>query len=246
MIYRITEQVLFDVADKSLNDGEKKITLSGPACRILMVLLENNNRLVSREDLLRKVWDDFGLEPSENSLNTNMSMLRKSFSELNCHNLIETLPKIGFLIKVPALKFEEKTPTLLVADNFPASLSAEKRSIPIWQSMTLVLLMILGMCIYLFYKMTNESVSDYYLYERIDKCQIYYVKGIDRHNLDDFFAGEWASNIINNCDVPAAIYYDEVASYKIKSTFNTIVSKCNFNNNGIIDECKNYISDGIH
>lgn len=42
------------------------------------------------------VWDDYGLQASNSSLNQYISILRRALSAFGCEELIITVPKMGF------------------------------------------------------------------------------------------------------------------------------------------------------
>jgi len=260
MIVTLNQKIVFDVREKTLTGEASCITLSGPACRILLVLLDNNHLEVTRAELLQKVWEDVGLEPSENSLNTNISILRKNLSELGLVDTIKTLPRKGFIIHLEQIYFEAITPsvqeqsvvqvedeveTITTSDglSIKESPAVNKYKLPLTISGIAVLAGLLTLFIFLFGQLLNSSKNDYYSFKKIDKCLIYYMKGTSKENLSAFLAGPLGKSVVVDCDRPAVIYYDEVSNYKLKNTLNTIVSWCNLNNDGIIDECKNYVSD---
>lgn len=112
MHFIINNNVSFNVAERTVSDGNTQHVLSNPACRLLLVLTENNNRLMTREDLLQKVWGDFGLTPSSNSLNNNISILRKIFTEFEIHDVLKTVPKQGFELALNNLQFNENPETI--------------------------------------------------------------------------------------------------------------------------------------
>jgi DNA-binding winged helix-turn-helix (wHTH) protein len=59
------------------------------------------------------VWDAYGQEASNNSLNQYLSVLRKAFRNVGLeHEIIITVPKQGFLIKVNVDYDEEDVSTL--------------------------------------------------------------------------------------------------------------------------------------
>jgi DNA-binding winged helix-turn-helix (wHTH) protein/tetratricopeptide (TPR) repeat protein len=61
----------------------------------LCVLVENAGRLVTKDELLTKVWPDATVE--ENNLNHNISVLRKALGEkATGQQYIETVPRVGY------------------------------------------------------------------------------------------------------------------------------------------------------
>src|SRR5215207_6130964 len=61
-----------------LREGHQ-VRLPAKAFEILLVLLEENGRVVGKDELMRRVWPDVAVE--ENNLTVNVSSLRKSLGE---------------------------------------------------------------------------------------------------------------------------------------------------------------------
>src|SRR5215213_1740836 len=61
-----------------LREGDQ-VRLPAKAFEILLVLLEENGRVVGKDELMRRVWPDVAVE--ENNLTVNVSALRKSLGE---------------------------------------------------------------------------------------------------------------------------------------------------------------------
>jgi pimeloyl-ACP methyl ester carboxylesterase/DNA-binding winged helix-turn-helix (wHTH) protein len=83
----VTERVLF---------GEKGVvSLTPKAFDTLLVLVENSGHVLSKEELMEKVWPDSFVE--ENNLAQNISALRKALDEEGSgQKYIETVPKRGY------------------------------------------------------------------------------------------------------------------------------------------------------
>jgi len=103
MIYLIENQILFNPEDNTLslpNDPENQVSISNPARRVLLLLIEQQGTVVQRDILFKKVWDDYGLVSSNNNLNHCISKLRKVINTLgHTDDVIITVPKVGFLLK---------------------------------------------------------------------------------------------------------------------------------------------------
>ncbi|MEX3137548.1 transcriptional regulator [Serratia ureilytica] len=100
MNYIIDGVLLFDSDKKLLSstvNAHVSIPLTTTAARLLEEMLKTPNQVVSRSYLLKKVWEDNDYEPSDASLNNNISTLRKYFSSL-CESEVKliTVPKVGF------------------------------------------------------------------------------------------------------------------------------------------------------
>lgn len=86
-----------NINDASVTCGEKRVELTKNEFRILQVLLENRGRIVSRETLMLRLWnDDCFVE--ENTLTVNMARLRKKLEELGLSGTIVTKPGSGYIL----------------------------------------------------------------------------------------------------------------------------------------------------
>jgi DNA-binding winged helix-turn-helix (wHTH) protein/Tfp pilus assembly protein PilF len=74
----------------------KPLLITPKAFEILLVLIENRGQLVSRETMMRRVWNDCYVE--ENCLTKNISTLRKALGEDKSGEprFIETVPRRGY------------------------------------------------------------------------------------------------------------------------------------------------------
>jgi len=70
------------------------IPLTPKAFETLAVLIENNGRIVDKEELLRLVWPGTFIE--EATLAKTVSILRKTLGEDSGHHYIDTVPKRGY------------------------------------------------------------------------------------------------------------------------------------------------------
>ena len=75
-------------------DGEV-ITLTKNEFQILRVLFEHSGSIVSRDDLMKELWNsDFFID--HNTLSVNVARLRKKLEEVGLKNFIETKKGIGY------------------------------------------------------------------------------------------------------------------------------------------------------
>ncbi|WP_048797042.1 MULTISPECIES: winged helix-turn-helix domain-containing protein [Serratia] len=100
MKYIINLTLVFDPESKSLvlrNNSQLAIGLSNPATRLLTELIKNNRMELTRETLIKHVWEDFGFSPSSATLSNHISELRKAFEALGVSkDILLTVPRIGF------------------------------------------------------------------------------------------------------------------------------------------------------
>ena len=83
--------------DASLVYEGRHIELTKNELRMLQVLLDNKGRIVSREDLMRALWQS-DLYVEENTLTVNVGRLRKKLEENGLRSVIVTRPGSGYLI----------------------------------------------------------------------------------------------------------------------------------------------------
>ena len=90
--------VLLNTGDGTLRFGERTLTLSRNEFRILLCLLENKGRAVSRERLMERLWqtDQF---VDENTLTVNVNRLRKKLDALGLPDFIVTRFGVGYLVE---------------------------------------------------------------------------------------------------------------------------------------------------
>jgi DNA-binding winged helix-turn-helix (wHTH) protein/pimeloyl-ACP methyl ester carboxylesterase len=87
-------------AQQLLADGTKRVPLTPKAFQILLVLVESQGQIVSKEELFQKVWPDTFVE--EATLAQNVFTLRKQLKDDRETALyIETIPKRGYRFVAP-------------------------------------------------------------------------------------------------------------------------------------------------
>lgn len=84
--------------DNTLEYNGESIELTKNEFRILQTLLEHKGKIVSRDTLMIKLWqDDCYVE--ENTLTVNVNRLRKKLSEIGLNDLIKTKVGSGYIIE---------------------------------------------------------------------------------------------------------------------------------------------------
>ena len=84
---------------EDLFDGVKTISLSPKVFDTLLLLVENGGRVLSKERMLKEIWEDSFVE--ENNLAQNISTLRRVLGETKEVKFIETVPKFGYRFVAP-------------------------------------------------------------------------------------------------------------------------------------------------
>src|SRR5947207_1201638 len=82
---------------------QELVPLTPKAFDILLALLENDGRIVPKDDLMKKVWPKTFVE--EGNLTQNVSLLRKALGEsADGPQFIETVPRRGYRFVAPVNK----------------------------------------------------------------------------------------------------------------------------------------------
>lgn len=94
-IFQFGEGFKIDALARTLRRNEEVVTLNRRAFDVLLYLVENPGRILSREELLKNVWPETFVD--ENSLAQSISALRRALSEKpGDNNYIVTLPGRGY------------------------------------------------------------------------------------------------------------------------------------------------------
>ncbi|MBC3218446.1 winged helix-turn-helix domain-containing protein [Serratia fonticola] len=117
MIYVINEHLKYDPLSATLYSPEHHpdaLTLSRVNNSIFLIFVNKNNELISRSYLLKEIWENQGIDSSNNNLNNHISILRKSLAQCGCDEIIKTIPKKGLMfsantVRILNRKGEKKT-----------------------------------------------------------------------------------------------------------------------------------------
>ena len=89
-----------DGAARVLTRAGEIVALTPKAVETLVVLVEHAGQVVTREELIERVWPDAFVEP--NNLAQNVSTLRRVLGDdADCRTYIETVPKRGYRFLAP-------------------------------------------------------------------------------------------------------------------------------------------------
>ncbi len=109
-----------------VRDGEP-IQLSPKALKTLLVLVQNRDRVVTKEELLKTIWPDAHVE--ESNLSQNIFVIRKVLAERNAERYILTIPGSGYRFVAQVKE---------VVDERPEPVSRQLDHPPLAQSGTLI------------------------------------------------------------------------------------------------------------
>lgn len=89
--------VLLNMTDMSISCFQKRIELTKNEFRILQTLFEASGGVVSRDMLMKRLWDDECFV-DDNTLTVNINRLRKRLGEVGLAELIQTKKGVGYLL----------------------------------------------------------------------------------------------------------------------------------------------------
>jgi len=89
---------LLNTGDNTLTYKDEKISLSKNEFRILLILMENKGKVVSREKLMEQLWETDNFV-DENTLSVNVGRLRKRLDGAGLEDFITTKFGVGYLIE---------------------------------------------------------------------------------------------------------------------------------------------------
>lgn len=88
---------MLNVSEATIMFGDKKTELTRNELRILELLMQNKEKVVSRDDVMAKLWEN-DTYVDENTLSVNMNRLRKKLESIGLSDFILTKKGIGYKI----------------------------------------------------------------------------------------------------------------------------------------------------
>lgn len=187
MKYIICDRILFvpDLNTLSLTDNcEKAVSISNPVRRLLELLIVRQGQNVAREEIFRKVWDDFGMVSSNNNLNHCISKLRRVLRGFDIEDdVIVTIPRLGFMLhKDVAVRIIDENvvePTGVTAVSATPDCAPRWRDPVRWQLFSRQVIFLLGAALLL---LLGLFIVQLHLYPRthaetylgkIESCKVY-------------------------------------------------------------------------
>lgn len=97
---------ILDPVERRLVRGGEAVALGGKAFQVLVLLVERHGELVTREELLEKVWSDVAVDDAV--ITVNISTVRKALRfEGNEVTYIQTVPRAGYRFVGPVTRVIE-------------------------------------------------------------------------------------------------------------------------------------------
>ena len=94
--YLSCDVISLDQKRMGVHLGSEEISLSPSEYQLLLYLLQNKGKIVTRENLLEKVWDSSGNYVNDNTLTVTVKRLREKLHQPAC---LKTVRSIGYLLE---------------------------------------------------------------------------------------------------------------------------------------------------
>jgi DNA-binding winged helix-turn-helix (wHTH) protein/TolB-like protein/Tfp pilus assembly protein PilF len=105
-------------SERLLSRAGESVSLPPKAFETLLLLVRNSGHVLSKDELMRKLWPDTFVE--ENNLTQHISLLRRALGETQTGDrYIETVPRMGYRFAMPVRE---------VADNADSEVWLERRT----------------------------------------------------------------------------------------------------------------------
>ena len=107
LVFRFAE---FEVREREfcIFKGKTTVPVEPRAFRVLLVLLRNPQKVITKDELLNAVWDD--VEVTENSLTRSIVKLRHALEDdARSSMFIETVAKVGYRFICPVTSRDERS-----------------------------------------------------------------------------------------------------------------------------------------
>lgn len=90
--------VVLNLKDSSVEYQQHKLELTKNEFKILYTLLKSSGRVVSREEIMRNLWEDESFV-DDNTLTVNINRLRKSLEDMGLADFVKTKRGQGYIIQ---------------------------------------------------------------------------------------------------------------------------------------------------
>ncbi|AEF47915.1 transcriptional regulator, CadC [Serratia sp. AS12] len=212
MKFIINKRIIFH-EDKStielLDDTVEPVMLTATLCRVLSLLVKNNNLLLTREFLLSHAWDEYGKSSSNSNLNNYISMIRKIFTSFGESEIIVTVPRQGFMFSADEVNTVGGESTVSPESSAVPAAVVEKK----WKPMGLIALSLLTVALIMVTAYPFFDKYDPVVYRPMGKVGSCTINFLTASQYVNHAGGELDAikplieSAKFNCNIPATIYY---------------------------------------
>ena len=87
------DDIILDKEKLAVFYQQEEVTLSSPEYQLLLLLMENKGKTVTRNQLLEQIWDSTGNYVNDNTLTVTMKRLREKLHNPAC---LKTIRSFGY------------------------------------------------------------------------------------------------------------------------------------------------------
>lgn len=89
---------ILNISKSTIEKGDKVIELTKNEYKILRFLVQNRDKIMSRDEIMKYLWDDESFI-DDNTLTVNIARLRNKLEEVGLKELLETKRGLGYILK---------------------------------------------------------------------------------------------------------------------------------------------------
>ena len=91
------KDIVINKSSRSVKRNGNEISLTNKEYELLMILVDNKDKVVTREELLEKIWG-YGYEPETNVTDVYVRYLRTILNNENKEEFIQTVRSVGYIM----------------------------------------------------------------------------------------------------------------------------------------------------
>ena len=92
------KDIIINKSSRVVEKDGNEINLTNKEYELLMILIDNKDKVVTREELLEKIWG-YGYEPETNVTDVYIRYLRAKLSNENKEEYIQTVRSVGYIMR---------------------------------------------------------------------------------------------------------------------------------------------------
>ena len=92
------KDIVINKSSRSVKRNGNEISLTNKEYELLMILVDNKDKVVTREELLEKIWGH-GYEPETNVTDVYVRYLRTKLNNENKEEYIQTVRSVGYIMR---------------------------------------------------------------------------------------------------------------------------------------------------
>nr|WP_317331801.1 response regulator transcription factor [uncultured Romboutsia sp.] len=92
------KDIVIDRSSRIVKKNNNEINLTNKEYELLIILIDNKDKVVTREELLEKIWG-YGYEPETNVTDVYIRYLRSKLDNRNKEEYIQTVRSVGYIMR---------------------------------------------------------------------------------------------------------------------------------------------------